>query len=161
MQLIDYVAGTEKSKRSRGLYVEPRCELVECTVMVLRLATEYRSYANLMRAQKAVQLVVATVLEHEGTFIRFVQMAAGGMVVAAFGLRPHEMAISACAQRACRVCGLLSTKMVEVGVGCAIGVSSGDGSRMFKRPARLSNQAHQLGCTRLRLGSRSPVCELL
>ena len=93
--------------------------------MVLKLSAEYRNQSSLQRTQKAVRLIMRVLYRHEAAFKHFAQMGNGGIVVTAFGLPPFTMSIAACAQRACSAGTILRTKLLEIGVQCTVGVSSG------------------------------------
>ena len=126
-EVMHYIAGSERAVINRGGVAAAKTNrsVLDCTVMVLKLSTEYRNQASLQRTQGAIRLIMRILYRHEAAFKHFVQMGNGGVVVTAFGLPPFTMSAAASARRACSAGATIHTKLLEIGVQCTVGVSSG------------------------------------
>ena len=126
-EVMHYIAGSERAVINRGGVTAAKTNrsVLSCTVMVLKLSTEYRNQASLQRTQRAIRLIMRVLYRHEAAFKHFVQMGNGGVVVTAFGLPPFTMPAAACARRACSAGATIHSKLLEIGVQCTVGVSSG------------------------------------
>lgn len=128
-EVLPLVAGSERALITQSGVAAARAhfEELECTVMVLKLTTNYRTASASMQTQQVIQVVQSVLYNdrHEGSLCRFVQMGHGALVITGFGLPPFTVAPAAAARRALSAACALTTKLAPMGVGCTFGIAAG------------------------------------